>query len=479
MSVGTMAGLMAGCAHPPSQPIHHTTTHAHFHQVAAQVTDWPTNARPIEPEFQGARPVEFYVGQAVERNPQIMASYQAVAAQVEVIPQVTALDDPMLTNTIWPIAERSPQSLMGRMPYGLMASQQLPWFGKLRVKGEAAQQEVRMAVARLAQAELKVIEEVHLAYYELYFNQRAIDVTLENRQLLEDLLQIAEARYRTGDTSQQDIIRAQVEVDRVDQRLITLRQALDQGQADLAQLLHIHPDSKPEALTELAPSSVPSEIERLYDLATGCRPELQEQMAAIVREQRSVELARLDYYPDVNVGLMWDVMTTDQAMAPNADGMDNLGFTIGMNIPLWRNRLQAGVNEAEQRVAQSARQYDATLDETFRQIRRRMVQARSQEEQIRLYRENIIPRSEQTLEISIADYRVGRVSFLQLLDNWMQLLTLEVQLARLEADLRQTLASLERSVGCATAEEIIPNEQTAEELRATRLQPSRSLDSTF
>ncbi|MEX1039071.1 MAG: TolC family protein, partial [Pirellulaceae bacterium] len=333
MSVGTMAGLMAGCAHPPSQPIHHTTTHAHFHQVAAQVTDWPTNARPIEPEFQGARPVEFYVGQAVERNPQIMASYQAVAAQVEVIPQVTALDDPMLTNTIWPIAERSPQSLMGRMPYGLMASQQLPWFGKLRVKGEAAQQEVRMAVARLAQAELKVIEEVHLAYYELYFNQRAIDVTLENRQLLEDLLQIAEARYRTGDTSQQDIIRAQVEVDRVDQRLITLRQALDQGQADLAQLLHIHPDSKPEALTELTPSSVPSEIDRLYDLATGCRPELQEQMAAIVREQRSVELARLDYYPDVNVGLMWDVMTTDQAMAPNADGMDNLGFTIGMNIP--------------------------------------------------------------------------------------------------------------------------------------------------
>lgn len=474
-----MAGLMAGCAHPPSQPIHHTTTHAHFHQVAAQVTDWPTNARPIEPEFQGARPVEFYVGQAVERNPQIMASYQAVAAQVEVIPQVTALDDPMLTNTIWPIAERSPQSLMGRMPYGLMASQQLPWFGKLRVKGEAAQQEVRMAVARLAQAELKVIEEVHLAYYELYFNQRAIDVTLENRQLLEDLLQIAEARYRTGDTSQQDIIRAQVEVDRVDQRLITLRQALDQGQADLAQLLHIHPDSKPEALTELTPSSVPSEIDRLYDLATGCRPELQEQMAAIVREQRSVELARLDYYPDVNVGLMWDVMTTDQAMAPNADGMDNLGFTIGMNIPLWRNRLQAGVNEAEQRVAQSARQYDATLDETFRQIRRRMVQARSQEEQIRLYRENIIPRSQQTLEISIADYRVGRVSFLQLLDNWMQLLTLEVQLARLEADLRQTLASLERSVGCAIAEEIIPNEQTAEELRATRLQPSRPLDSTF
>lgn len=474
-----MAGLLAGCAHPPSQPNHHTTSHAHFHQVAAQVTDWPTNARPIEPEFQGARPVEFYVGQAVERNPQIMASYQAVAAQVEVIPQVTALDDPMLTNTIWPIAERSPQSLMGRMPYGLMASQQLPWFGKLRVKGEVAQQEVRMAVARLAQAELKVIEEVHLAYYELYFNQRAIDVTLENRQLLEDLLQIAEARYRTGDTSQQDIIRAQVEVDRVDQRLITLRQALDQGQADLAQLLHIHPDSKPEALTELAPSSVPSEIERLYDLATGCRPELQEQMAAIVREQRSVELARLDYYPDVNVGLMWDVMTTNQAMAPNADGTDNLGFTIGMNIPLWRNRLQAGVNEAEQRVAQSARQYDATLDETFRQIRRRMVQARSQEEQIRLYRENIIPRSEQTLEISIADYRVGRVSFLQLLDNWMQLLTLEVQLARLEADLRQTLASLERSVGCATAEEIIPNEQTAEELRATRLQPSRSLDSTF
>jgi len=462
----------------------HTTSHAHFHHVAAQVTDWPTNAQPIEPQFQGAQPVDFYVSQAMERNPQLIAAYHSVAAQAEVIPQVTSLKDPMLTNNIWPIAERSPQTLMGRMPYGMMVSQELPWFGKLRVKGEVAQQEVQMAVARLAQAELQVIEEVHLAYYELYFNQRAIEITRENRQLLEDLLQIAEARYRTGDTSQQDIIRAQVEVDRVDERLITLRQSLDQWQADLAQLLHIHPDSKPEALTALQPSSVPREIDRLYDLATGCRPELQEQMAAIVREQRNVELARLDYYPDVNVGLMWDVMTTDRALAPNADGMDNLGFVVGMNVPIWRNRLQAGVNEAQQRVAQSARQYDATLDETFRQIRRRMVQARSQEEQIRLYRENIIPRSQQTLEISIADYRVGQVSFLQLLDNWMQLLTLEVQLARLEADLRQTLASLERSVGCAiaettTAEEIAPNEQMVEELRATQLQLSRPLDSTF
>lgn len=453
--LGAMAAMLvvAGCATPPPHVPEYAATASRIKFAAASVEFEQPVTLPPEPALQGSHPVDFYVGIALERNPGVLAARRAVAAQAQVIPQVTALDDPMVTNTFWPIPEHSPQyTIMGRMPYALMVSQDVPWFGKLRVRGEVAEQEARMALARLAQSELRVVEEVRLAYYDIYFNQRAIEITLGNRRLLEDLLQIADARYRTGEASQQDVLRAEVELDRLDERLIGLRQAHQEAQADLASLLHANPDAQPGTLSELERSSVPAEIERLYDLAVRCRPELQEQMAALVREQRNEELARLRYYPDVTLGFGWDVMTTSQAVSPTADGMDNFAFSVGFNIPLWRDKLRAGVNEAQQRVVENARRYDAERDDTFRQIRRLMVQARALEEQIRLFRDNIIPRASQALHVSIADYRVGRIDFLTLIDNWTQLLMFQVQLVRLEASLKQTLASLERAVGCALAE---------------------------
>lgn len=456
---------VAGCAATP-RPSERFASTASGKQIATIEIDHGADF-PRESGLQGPNPVDFYIAIALERNPEIRAALSTVEAQAHVVPQVTALDDPMVSNGLWPFPERSPQMAMGRMPYALMVSQGIPWFGKLRTRGEVAQQEVRMAIARLAQAELKVVEDVRLAYYDLYFNQRSLDITEENKRLLEDLLQIADTRYRTGETSQQDVLRAQVELDRVDERIILLRQALEEVQADLTRLLHADADARPEALREMVASSVPTEIHRLYEMAVRCQPELEEQLAGIAKEKQNEVLARLQYYPDLTVGIGWDVMTTNRALAPTADGMDNFGFTIGFNIPIWREKLRAGVNEARQRTLANARRYDAARDDTFRQIRRFTIQARALDEQAQLYRENIVPRADQTLQISIADYSVGRVDFLTVIDNWMQLLMFQIQMVRLEANLEQALASLERAVGCAVVvpaqreslepEEVVPD----------------------
>ena len=130
---------------------------------------------------EGVQDVDFYVRIALERNPEILAAQRNVAAQSEVIPQVTALADPMLTDTFQPITGNSVQTAAGRGPNLVTLSQRFPWFSKLRVRGEVAEQETKMALARLAQSQLKVIEAVKLSYYELYFNQRAIDITKVNK----------------------------------------------------------------------------------------------------------------------------------------------------------------------------------------------------------------------------------------------------------------------------------------------------------
>jgi outer membrane protein TolC len=443
--------LIAGCASQPKPEQQYADTAYKVQLAAANIETAAPATLPVEEHLTGAHPVEFYVQIALERNPEILAAQRTVAAEAQTIPQVTALEDPMLTDTFWPITQHSPQTASGRMPNSLMLSQKFPWLSKLRVRGEVAEQETKIALTQLAQAELNVTEQVYLAYYDIYYYQRAIGITLENEALLRDLVQFAEIRFRTGG-SQQDVLRAQLELDRLRDQLIGLRRQLRIAQADLAALLHASQDLELQAVERLDLPPAPEVIEGLYELAVRCRPELHERMHAIVRDERRRELAALEYYPDVTLGVGWDYMTTDDALSPVADGKDNIGFTVGVNVPIWRDRIRAGVREAEQRAVASARRYDAARDDTFRQIRRFIAQADAFEQQIALYRDKIIPRAEQTLQVSLADYRVGKVDFLQVIDNYTELLAFEIQLVRLQTNLGQTLASLERVVGCQLAE---------------------------
>lgn len=443
--------LIWGCAtHPEPQPQVSSTAY-HIQLASTGYETGEPATLPEEPYLEGAHAVDFYVQFALERNPEILAAQNAVAAQVQRIPQVTALDDPILTDTFQPIPDNSIQTAGGRGPNTLALTQKLPWLGKLRVRGEVAEQESKIALTRLAQAQLKVIEDVKLSYYDLAYNQNAINIVESDTDLLKQLLQFAEARYRTGATSQQDVLRAQVELERLEDRLIALRRQQRIAQADLAKVIHTSPEAMLEANTEIEVPTVPAQIDALYEAAVRCRPELQERLHAIIRDERKRDLAHMNYYPDFNLGLGWQAITADNALSPVANGNDNVSFMVGVSLPIWRDKLDAGVREAEQRTLESARRYDASRDDTLRMIRRYIVQAEALEEQITLYEESIIPKTEQALRVSTADYRVNKVDFQQILDNWSDLLMFHLQVVRMEASLNQSLASLERVIGCQLA----------------------------
>jgi cobalt-zinc-cadmium efflux system outer membrane protein len=105
------------------------------------------------------------------------------------------------------------------------------------------------------------------------------------------------------------------------------------------------------------------------------------------------------------------------------------------------------VRSAEATAVSSAREYDSLRDGTLEEVTDLFAQAKSQQDLLTLFREDILPKARQTLEVSSRAYNVGEVDFLQLIDNWRQLLRYEVSYRRLEASLRQTVAELERMVG--------------------------------
>jgi outer membrane protein TolC len=380
-------------------------------------------------------------------NRTVQAAQANVMALRYRIPQVTALEDPVVSNTIYPSPSNGLQTASGYVPWNLLIAQQFPWFGTLRLRGEVAEKDAQVALAELATAQLDVVEQVKRAYFDLAFNERARQILLDNRVLVEDFIEIARTRYETGQTSQQDVLSAEVVLADLDRELVAIRQGLDSAKADLGDLMHISPEADLRTLPGLLIGDVPTQIDRLYRLAVASRPELKGRLAAVARDAAAVDLARLRYKPNVTLGVNYGLLSEDNAVSAIASGNDNIGMFVGFNLPIYRTKLAAGVLEAQARTVADAKLYDAERDGTYREIKDLLARARAQRETLDLFGESILPRAGEALDVALSDYQTAGVDFLTLITAWREVLQIEVQVAQFETELGKSLASLERAVG--------------------------------
>jgi outer membrane protein TolC len=438
---------------PPGDiDLKHAAYHAAPVEFGAQPLITPdSTSEAVSPALSGPQPVEAFIRQAFEANPTVQAAKFNVMALRHRIPQVTALDDPVLSNTIFPIPSVAPQyELMGYMPYSALLAQQFPWCGTLRLRGQAALEDVKIALFELAAAQLDVVAGVKRAYLDLHFSERALALLQQNRGLAEDFLKIARDRYRLSTATQVDVLRAEVAISDIDREIESSRQAKSEASSELARLLHLDPATELQTQAELSGGSVPREIDRLTQLAVAGRPELQGRLAAITRDQKAIELARKRYYPNVTLGVVYQDMEKTNAVTPRtASGMPNVGLFVGMNLPVYHRKLAAGVCEAQARAAADSQLYRAERDQARRDIKDYFVQVRTQENVLALLRRSNLPAARRVLELTAGDYRAGNagVDYLSLISAWRELLQVELQIAQVESELGKSLASLERSVG--------------------------------
>jgi len=398
---------------------------------------------PFSDELAGPHPVERYIQVALSQNPDIQAARKKMESLAHQVPIAASLPDPMLNVTAQP---EPVQTAAGQQELIVAANQKFLLFGKLESRASLAESQTNVARAQLAAVELATIAKVKRAYYELYFLQQATSVTEDEQKLLVEIREVANTRYKAGRTSQQDVLRADLEISNVESELIRLRQQLQSGQARLARLLHIAPQTQVAALDHLMQEQAPLDLELLQQQAVNARPELHAQLAAVRRDRSAVNLARLDYKPDVTLGLSW-IDVANNGVSPVTNGRDSFLLSAGVNLPIYRKRLDSSIRSAEAKVVSTVREYDSLRDGTLEEVTDLFAQARSEEDLLLLFREDILPKARQTLEVSNQAYNVGEVDFLQLIDNWRQLLRYEINYHRLEASLRQTLAELERVVG--------------------------------
>lgn len=413
------------------------------HRVSVPATSAPSPLETASLNWSGPQTLDVYVQAALAQNPSIRAARKRVEALAFQVPVAASLPDPTLGLTVQP---EPVQTAAGQQEVVLAANQKLFWFGKRDTRAAAADAEAEAARADLASVELRTISQVKHAYYDLYFHQQAIQVTLAEQRLMEDIRDVAQSRYQAGNTSQQDVLRAGLEIDRIQVELLQLRQKRAAASTRLASLLHVHPTAPLETVAQLPEESLAADLEQLLASAVAARPELHARLAAIRNKRHKVALARLDYKPDVTVGVSW-IDVAEAGISPVSNGRDSFLLTAGWNLPLNRPRLDANLRSAEAQAVAAAREYDDLRDQTQQAVTDLFLQAETQQELIQTFDQAILPRARQTLEVSAQAYNVGDVDFLQLIDNWRELLRYEIQRLRVEVDLRKTLAELERVVG--------------------------------
>jgi cobalt-zinc-cadmium efflux system outer membrane protein len=400
---------------------------------------------PAEPEdlIPADADVEDYVRLALQRNPSIRAAEQSVRQLANRIPQARSLDDPMFM--IAPLGEMA-QTAAGEVQLMTSVSQKLPLPDKLETRGRIAAADVAEAVQQLERVRLDVAADTRRAWWSLYSATRAIEVTQRSRDLLKQLTEVAESKYRAGRAAQQDVLRASVEMSRLDDELLRLEQRRTTAVAMLNRMVDRPAGSTVAPPTTRGLEPLTLELQALLDEARRSNPDIARVHERIEGYRQRLQLARLDSWPDLTLSLSYNPVDST-GLSPVANGNDQWWVGFGLNLPIWTGRLEGAKYEAARGMLQSIATLDDVENRVAFRVQDALARAETQQRQAVLFRDVIIPQARQTVDASLSGYRAGTLSFLTLVDNWRKLFDFEVIYHDNLAALEQSLADLQQEVG--------------------------------
>lgn len=375
------------------------------------------------------------------RNASLQAMTFAWRSATERYPQAVALDDPVFQGMIAPGSVNAADVETG---YQVGAAQKLPWFGKRSVRGSVAQADAAAMFHDLRDARLQLSQTTRAAYFEYYLIARQLEINRNNLELTRDFRETAQKKYENNQVTQQDVLQADVEYASTERRLLELDRMMRIAVARINTLLQRTPEQRlPAPPNSLSDSLSLPPVNLLRQLAVSQRPDLAALRARVASEQAAVALAEKQFYPDMELYGRYD--TFWQPASTQGPLRGQVG--VNVNMPIYRQKLNAGVNEAQFRLSQRQAEYSQKLVDVQYDVESAYAQVEEAQKAISLYREKLLPAAEQTVETTRANYDVGTTTFLNVLMAQQQLLIQREQYQQVLAAAESRRADLERAIG--------------------------------
>jgi outer membrane protein TolC len=413
--------------------------------VKAQVTmDLPQTPAPMKDQDKHAAypsPLQELVSEVERGNPEIAAALHTWQAATNIPKQASALPDTEIAIQQFSVGSPRPFAGFSNSDFayvGIGASQDLPYPGKRRLRFEVAEREADSIRAQSDGVGRQAIETLKLIYFQLAYLQQTLPVLERNDQLLGQIQQVVESRYRVGQGNQQDVLKTQLQHTKILREIAMHHQEEEQLEAQLKQILN-RAQSSPDIVTEpLSRTSLKYSDADLLTRVQDQNPDVRSRSQMVRRQESQVELAHKEFRPDFNVSYTYE-HTADKFR-------DYYMAGLGIRLPN-RGRRSAALAEATQNQERAKHELQAEVQRVQSEIEQQYVLARRSEDQLKIYTEGLIPQSEATFQAGMAAYQSNRQDFATLLSSFQDVLNSNLEYQRELVEHESALARLERLTG--------------------------------
>jgi outer membrane protein, heavy metal efflux system len=351
------------------------------------------------------------IQEALDHDPAIRAASASAEAARARPDQVTGLPDPMLsvgyTNDGW-----SPSLGTKEMTtLSFMWSQALPAPGRRRLRGDRLRAEARGTEQDVERARLGTVAGVRRAYYGLVLARDLRELVKEQETLWTEVEQSVRSRYGVGLGTQHDVLRAQVEVTRIQESLIEQESDFVIRTAELNRLLGRPPDGAIRTDAHLTLRPLEYSLSDLIAEGDRVSPELRAAAAGIEGGQVAMALAQKARWPELSV----------QAGYMNRGGLDPMWqASVGVSLPRRQKTAAALAEATAEKRASEERRLALSLDLRLR-TQALVARASALEKVADLYGEGIVPQERVALQAALASYQAGKLPFVTVLEALRQL----------------------------------------------------------
>jgi cobalt-zinc-cadmium efflux system outer membrane protein len=393
---------------------------------------------------------------ALFRNPNIEVAVRRVAIAEAHVPAAGALDDPVAMYRGWGVPLQQPWNFNDAQNM-FSVSETLPGPGKRGLRTGVAQSAVAESKAELQQTRLDVRVRVQKAFDDMLLASDELRIHQQHVSIARQAIEAARIKYTVGKVPQQDILKAQVALTQLAEHMIRFDRDAELARARLNALLGRDPEASLSVRGEYAVLAPLPDERSMEALALHSRPDLVMAQAASERSHKEQALAKKAYVPDFTVsgGYM--------LMPPTVDMRNNYMVEGSMNLP-WLNHRKhdAEIAEATASATEQDAELEALRNAAFGQVEEALVEAQAAQKFALLYRDQLQPQAEATLQSSVIAYENDKTDFLDLLDSQMTVIDIDLASAQAVADFDTRLADLELATGTSldqvetTAPEVKP-----------------------
>jgi outer membrane protein, heavy metal efflux system len=386
-------------------------------------------------------PLSQLLAEAETNNPQISAADHGVRAARQMAPQVTTLPDPKFTYQQLSVGSPKPFAGYTNSDFayiGVGASQELPYPGKLRLRGEVAERDADTKQAEVEVTKTNIADAIKANYLQLAYLQQTLGILRQNEGVLDQLIQNATVHYQVGQGMQQDVLQAQVNRTKIVKEITMHHQLMGQTQAHLKGLLS-RDQGSPDIITEdLISTPLQRTSDELLAMVRQNNPQIQVDASSIRKQDAQLESAKREGKPDFEVGYMYQ--NTDRKYR------DYYMFTFDVRFPR-KGRINAEIAEATEKRSESQQTLNGHLQQQLSEVQEEYVKATSDEELLKEYREGLIPQSDAAYRTTLSAYSTNREQFIHVLAYFTDVLALKLEYAQTLVDHETALAHLETLTG--------------------------------